>query len=353
MINVNDFKTGVTISYDGNIYQVLEFQHVKPGKGAAIVKAKLKNLRTGSIAEQTFNAGIKIPTAHISKQQMQYLYASGNTYSFMNMETYEQVELEESQIGDQVKYLKEGLNVYITFYEGEMLGIDLPEKIDYKITSTEPAIKGNTATSATKDAIVETGLLVKVPLFIDEGEEIIVSTKDGKYVSRKQEVHMVIDLTSLVNGSVFEVSIDGEVVIPVDYLNGTSIRRLFNTSFHGKLLRLSDSDYQLCGNLEGVMVLPDDITLEDVDYSYDIRLEEDFSEFDKDSDLQIIQNRLDITDFLWQNILVEVPLKVKNDKNEHLTLEGDGWRFITEDDLKKSNDSPFDELSKMFDSGKE
>ena len=164
---------------------------------------------------------------------------------------------------------------------------------------------------------------------------------------------MVIDLTSLVNGSVFEVSIDGEVVIPVDYLNGTSIRRLFNTSFHGKLLRLSDSDYQLCGNLEGVMVLPDDITLEDVDYSYDIRLEEDFSEFDKDSDLQIIQNRLDITDFLWQNILVEVPLKVKNDKNEHLTLEGDGWRFITEDDLKKSNDSPFDELSKMFDSGKE
>ena len=185
MINVNDFKTGVTISYDGNIYQVLDFQHVKPGKGAAIVKAKLKNLRTGSIAEQTFNAGIKIPTAHINKQQMQYLYASGDTYSFMNMETYEQIELKESQIKDQVKFLKEGLNVYITFYEGEMLGIDLPEKIDYKITSTEPAIKGNTATSATKDAIVETGLLVKVPLFIDEGEEIIVSTKDGKYVSRK------------------------------------------------------------------------------------------------------------------------------------------------------------------------
>ncbi len=188
MINVNDFKTGVTISYDGNIYQVLEFQHVKPGKGAAIVKAKLKNLRTGAIAEQTFNAGIKIPTAHISKQEMQYLYSSGNSYSFMNMDTYEQVDIEESQIKDEVKYLKEGLNVYITFFEGEMLGIDLPEKIDYKITSTEPAIKGNTATNATKDAIVETGLLVKVPLFIDEGEEIIVSTKDGKYVSRKQLV---------------------------------------------------------------------------------------------------------------------------------------------------------------------
>ena len=185
MINVNDFKTGVTISYDGNIFQVLDFQHVKPGKGAAIVKAKLKNLRTGAIAEQTFNAGIKIPTAHINKQQMQYLYSTGSTYSFMNMETYEQVELDESQIESEVKFLKEGLQVYITFFESEMLGIELPEKIDYKITSTEPAIKGNTATNATKDAIIETGLLVRVPLFIDEGEEIIVSTRDGKYVSRK------------------------------------------------------------------------------------------------------------------------------------------------------------------------
>lgn len=185
MINVNDFKNGVTISYDGNIYQVLESDHVKPGKGAAIVKAKLKNLRTGAIAMQTFNAGITVPKAHINKQQMQYLYATGNSYSFMNMETYEQIELDESQIKDQVKFLKEGLNVYITFYENEMLGLELPEKIDYKITSTEPAIKGNTATNATKDAIIETGLLVRVPLFIDEGEEIIVSTKDSKYVSRK------------------------------------------------------------------------------------------------------------------------------------------------------------------------
>ena len=116
---------------------------------------------------------------------MQYLYNTGNVYSFMNMDTYEQVELDSSQIANEVKYLKEGLEVYITFYENEMLGLALPEKIDYKITSTEPAIKGNTATNATKDAIIETGLLVKVPLFIDLGEEIIVSTKDGKYVSRK------------------------------------------------------------------------------------------------------------------------------------------------------------------------
>ena len=185
MINVNDFKTGMTISYENNLYQVLEFQHVKPGKGAAIVKAKLKNLRTGSIAEYSFNAGIKIPTAHINKQKMQYLYSTGTAYSFMNMETYEQVEIDESQIENEKKFLKEGLEVLISFYENEMLGIELPEKIDYKITSTEPAIKGNTATNATKDAIIETGLLVRVPLFIDEGEEIIVSTKDGKYVSRK------------------------------------------------------------------------------------------------------------------------------------------------------------------------
>ncbi len=185
MINVNDFKNGVTIEYEGNIYQVLEFQHVKPGKGAAIVKAKLRNLRTGSIAEYTFNSGIKIPTAHVEKQKMQYLYSTGDIYSFMNMDTYEQIELNKSQIENEVKYLKEGLEVILIFYKNEMLGIELPEKVDYKITNTEPAIKGNTATNATKDAIIETGLLVKVPLFIDEGEEIIVSTKDGKYVSRK------------------------------------------------------------------------------------------------------------------------------------------------------------------------
>lgn len=185
MINVNDFKNGQTINYDGNLYQVLDFNHVKPGKGAAIVKAKLKNLRTGSIAEYTFNAGIKVPTAHVEKQKMQFLYADGDNYSFMNMETYEQVELNKKQIENEVKYLKEGLEVIIIFFEGEMLGIELPEKISFKITKTESGIKGNTATNATKDAIIETGMLVKVPLFIEQDEEIIVSTKDGKYVSRK------------------------------------------------------------------------------------------------------------------------------------------------------------------------
>ena len=185
MINTNDFKTGLTITYEGNLYHVLEFQHVKPGKGAAIVKTKLKNLRTGSIVEQTFNSGIKVPTAHVDKIKMQYLYNDGNMYSFMNMNTYEQVEIDKSQISNEVKFLKEGLEVILYFYENEMLGIELPEKIDFKIIQTEPAVKGNTATNATKDAIIETGYLVKVPLFIEQDEEIIVSTKDGKYVSRK------------------------------------------------------------------------------------------------------------------------------------------------------------------------
>ena len=185
MINVNDFKVGMTISYENNIYQVLEFQHVKPGKGAAIVKTKLKNLRTGSIVEQTFNAGIKVPTAHISKTKMQFLYSTGDSYSFMNMETYEQIDVDIKQIENEAKFLKEGLEVIIIFFESELLGIELPEKVDYVITETEPAVKGNTATNATKDATLETGMTVRVPLFIEQGEEIIVSTKDGKYVSRK------------------------------------------------------------------------------------------------------------------------------------------------------------------------
>ena len=184
MINVNDFKSGMTISYDGNIYMVLDFQHVKPGKGAAIVKAKLRNLRTGSIAEYTFNAGTKVEQARIEKKAMQFLYSMNDTYYFMNMSDYEQIELSKSLIGDEADLLKENLEVDIMFYEGEMLGMNLPDKIALKVTHTEPAVKGNTTSSAMKDATLETGKVVKVPLFIEEGEEILVSSKDGKYVSR-------------------------------------------------------------------------------------------------------------------------------------------------------------------------
>ena len=184
MINVNDFKTGMTIIYEGNLYQVIEFQHVKPGKGAAFVKTKLKNLRSGAVIEITFNSSIKVEQAHIEKSKMQYLYAEGDKYIFMNMNDYNQVELTSKQLGDSVKFLKENLEVDIVFYEGELLGINLPEKIEMLITATEPAVKGNTTTGAQKDATLETGMTVKVPLFIEEGEKIIISTKDGNYVSR-------------------------------------------------------------------------------------------------------------------------------------------------------------------------
>ena len=184
MISTNDLKNGITIEYEGNIYVVMDTQHVKPGKGAAIVKAKLKNLRTGSIVEQTFNAGVKVATARIEKQLMQYLYNMSGVFYFMNMESYEQLELQQSQIGDNVKFLKENLEVYITSYNGEILGIDLPDKVTLVVTHTEPAVKGNTTTNALKDAECETGLMVRVPLFIEEGESIIISTDDGKYVSR-------------------------------------------------------------------------------------------------------------------------------------------------------------------------
>ena len=184
MISTNDLKNGITIQVDGDIFVVMETQHVKPGKGAAIVKAKLKNLRSGAIFERTFNAGVKVQTARIEKQLMQYLYSMNDEYYFMNMETYEQISLTKDHLGDGVNFLIENAEVYVTSFEGEVIGIDLPDKINLKVTHTEPAVKGNTTNNALKDATVETGLLVRVPLFIEEGETIVVSTSDGKYVSR-------------------------------------------------------------------------------------------------------------------------------------------------------------------------
>lgn len=184
MFNINDIKNGITFLFEDNIYQVLEFLHVKPGKGAAFVKAKIKNLRTGSIVEKTFNTSIKLEKAIIEKKPMQFLYATGDTYIFMNMETYEQLELNKEHLGDDVLYLKENSEVSITFYKGEVLGISLPDKITMIVAKTEPAVKGNTTNNATKEATLESGLVVRVPLFVEEGESIIISTSDGKYVSR-------------------------------------------------------------------------------------------------------------------------------------------------------------------------
>ena len=184
MINVNDIKNGITFVLDGDIYQVLEFSHVKPGKGAAFVKMKIRNLRSGSTTEKSFNSGTKLKKAMIEKRPMQFLYASGDSYNFMNMESYEQIELTKNQLGDDVNYLKEGLNVDLSFYEGELLGVMLPDKVELEVTHTEPAVKGNTTNNATKDATLETGLVVRVPLFVEQGEKIIVSTSTGKYDSR-------------------------------------------------------------------------------------------------------------------------------------------------------------------------
>ena len=196
MFNVNDIKNGMTILFEDSIYVVLEFSHVKPGKGAAFVQVKLKNLRTGSIVEKRFNSGVKLEKAMIEKKNMQYLYESGGVYTFMDNETYEQLELSEAQLGNDKYYLKDGIEVIVSIYEGEVLditismyegeiiGVTLPEKVEYEVTETSEAVKGNTTNNAQKDATVETGLMVRVPLFIEQGETIVVSTKDGSYASR-------------------------------------------------------------------------------------------------------------------------------------------------------------------------
>lgn len=183
-ININDIKNGMTIIMDGNLSQIIEFQHVKPGKGPAFVRIKLKNLRTGAIVEDTYNTNLKVEKAHIDKMPMQYLYQDGNKYVFMNSQTYDQIEIPEEKLVEEKKFLKEGMEITIDFYEGEIIGITLPEKIEFEVIETEPAVKGNTTNNAMKDATIETGFTVKVPLFINQGEKIIISTKDGKYSSR-------------------------------------------------------------------------------------------------------------------------------------------------------------------------
>ncbi len=184
MVSTNDFKTGMTILHEGNIYQVIEFMHVKPGKGGAFVRSKIRNLRTGTILDYTFDAGVKVAKAVIDKTKMQYLYNSGSAGVFMDNDTYEQIELDNANLQNELKFMSEGLEVEIVSYEGEVLGVNLPDKVTLEITQCDPAVKGDTKTNALKDAYVSTGLLVKVPMFVEEGEKIIVSTQTGKYDSR-------------------------------------------------------------------------------------------------------------------------------------------------------------------------
>jgi elongation factor P len=184
MISVNDFRTGLTIEVDGEIWRVLDFQHVKPGKGAAFVRSKLRNLRTGAIQEKTFRAGEKVEKAQIDNRKMQYLYANGDQHVFMDNETYEQIELSSSQIEYELKFLKENMEVFIMMYQGETIGVELPNTVELTVVETEPGVKGDTASGGTKPATLETGLVVQVPFFVNEGDKLVINTSDGSYVSR-------------------------------------------------------------------------------------------------------------------------------------------------------------------------
>jgi elongation factor P len=184
MISVNDLRTGLTLEIDGEIWSVVEFLHVKPGKGAAFVRTKLKNVRTGALSERTFRAGERVARARIETKEMQYLYSSGDEYHFMDTETYEQIGLPVSALEGAVDYLKENMIIGIQFYEGEAIGIDLPTAVELVVTQTEPGFKGDTATGGTKPATLETGLVVQVPLFIEEGDVLKIDTRTGEYLSR-------------------------------------------------------------------------------------------------------------------------------------------------------------------------
>ena len=186
MISVNDFRTGLTILVEGNIFRVIDFQHVKPGKGAAFVRSKLRNLRNGNVVEKTFRAGEKVEKAMVENRKMQYLYAQGDEHVFMDLESYEQTTLSEAQIEDELKYLLENMELHIQSFQGEMIGIELPNTVVLVVAETEPGIKGDTASGGTKPAKMETGLMVNVPFFVNEGDKLIINTTDGSYVSRAQ-----------------------------------------------------------------------------------------------------------------------------------------------------------------------
>jgi len=184
MISTTDFRTGLTFELDGDVVQVVEFQHVKPGKGAAFVRCKLRSVKTGAVVEKTFRPGEKFPKAHIDRKEMQYLYKDGDSWAFMDNETYEQISLQESNLEDAPKYLKENMTTGILFYQGEVIGMDLPKQVELKVVETEPGIKGDTASGGSKSATLETGVIVQVPFFINEGDVLIIDTRTGNYVSR-------------------------------------------------------------------------------------------------------------------------------------------------------------------------
>lgn len=184
MISAGDFKNGVTLEIEGNVVQIIEFQHVKPGKGAAFVRTKLRNIINGGIIEKTFRPTEKFPQARIERVDMQYLYSDGDLYNFMNMESYDQIALSEEAIGDSLKFVKENEVVKICSHNGNVFAVEPPLFVELEITETEPGFKGDTAQGATKPAIVETGATVYVPLFVEQGDKIKIDTRTGDYLSR-------------------------------------------------------------------------------------------------------------------------------------------------------------------------
>ena len=184
MISAGDFRNGITFELDGNVVQVIEFQHVKPGKGAAFVRTKYKNVITGAVVERSFNPTDKYPTAYIERKDMQYLYSDGDLYYFMDMETYEQQPIDSSKLGPAFQFVKENMEVKVLSYKGNVFGVEPPNFVELEVTETDPGFKGDTATNATKPATLETGAEIKVPLFINPGDKIKIDTRTGEYLER-------------------------------------------------------------------------------------------------------------------------------------------------------------------------
>ncbi|MDO5022619.1 MAG: elongation factor P [Eubacteriales bacterium] len=184
MITAGDFRKGITIELDGDVWTIVDFQHVKPGKGAAFVRTKIKNIMTGAVIERTFNPTDKMPKAIVESKEMQYLYNDGNLYYFMDLETYEQIPLNESQVEEATQFVKENSNVNIRFFKGEAFSVEAPNFVDLEVTETEPGFKGDTASNTYKPATVETGYSLMVPLFINIGDVIKIDTRTGEYLSR-------------------------------------------------------------------------------------------------------------------------------------------------------------------------
>ena len=184
MISAGDFRNGITFEMDGNVYCIIEFQHVKPGKGAAFVRAKIKNVITGSVVERTFNPNDKYPPAFVERRDMQYLYNDGDLYYFMDMESYEQLPINKSVLGDNFKFVKENMICKVLSYKGNVFGVEPPFFVELEVTETDPGFRGDTATNVTKPAKLETGAEIRVPLFIDQGEMIRIDTRTGEYMER-------------------------------------------------------------------------------------------------------------------------------------------------------------------------